>query len=130
MDLLKRTWTDERVEGVIGTLLRDGVILAAGVVLVGGIMYLTGHGLARPNFQFFRGEPSDLHSVFGIVKGMCALHSRSIIQFGLLLLIATPIARVAFSIVAFAFERDRTYVAITSIVLVILMYSLLSGQGG
>ncbi len=52
------------------------------------------------------------------------------IQLGLLLLIATPIARVAFSVVGFAIERDRMYVVFTLIVLAILLYSLLgSGVG-
>jgi uncharacterized membrane protein len=51
--------------------------------------------------------------------------ARAIIQFGLLLLIATPIARVIFSAVAFAFERDYLYVAFTLAVLAILTYSLL-----
>jgi uncharacterized membrane protein len=56
---------------------------------------------------------------------------RSLIQLGLLLLIATPIARVVFSIVGFAIERDRMYVAFTLIVLAVLLYSLLgSGVGG
>jgi uncharacterized membrane protein len=56
---------------------------------------------------------------------------RGLIQLGLLFLIATPIARVAFSIVGFAIERDRMYVVFTLIVLAILLYSLLgSGMGG
>lgn len=55
------------------------------------------------------------------------LRSRGIIQLGLLLLLATPVARVAFSIYAFAHQRDLTYVFITSIVLAILLYSLASG---
>ena len=44
---------------------------------------------------------------------------------GLLLLIATPVARVAFSVAAFAEQRDRLYVVVTSIVLLLLIYSLL-----
>ena len=130
MSSSNRAWTDERVERIIGSLLRDGVMLAAGVVLVGGIVYLIRHGGGQPNYLVFRGEPSDLHSVSGILKGILSLHSRSIIQFGLLLLIATPIARVVFSVFAFALERDWTYVAITLIVLAVLLYSLLSGPGG
>ena len=43
----------------------------------------------------------------GIVQDVLALQGRGIIQLGLLLLIATPIARVAFSVAAFAFQRDR-----------------------
>ncbi|MGB7622717.1 MAG: DUF1634 domain-containing protein [Terriglobia bacterium] len=130
MSSSNRSWTDERVERIIGSLLRDGVMLAAGVVLVGGIVYLIRYGGGRPDYQVFRGEPSELHSVSGILRGIFALHSRSIIQFGLLLLIATPIARVVFSVFAFALQRDRTYVIITLIVLTVLLYSLLSGPIG
>ena len=119
-----RAWTDERVEGVIGILLRWGVILAAAVVLAGGAMYLVRHGSTIPDYRVFRGEPSDLRDVSGIVTGAVSWHSRGLIQFGLLLLIAVPVARVAFSVVAFALQRDRTYVVVTLIVLAVLLYSL------
>jgi uncharacterized membrane protein len=121
-----RAWTDERVERVIGTLLRWGVILAAAVVLAGGIMYLARYGSTIPDFRVFRGEPSDLRTVSGIVTGAVSWHSRGLILFGLLLLIATPVTRVAFSVVAFALQRDRTYVVVTLIVLAVLLYSLAS----
>jgi uncharacterized membrane protein len=119
-----RAWTDERVERVIGTLLRWGVILAAAVVLAGGVMYLARHGSTIPDYRVFRGEPSDLRTVSGIVTGAVSWHSRGLILFGLLLLIATPVARVAFSVVAFALQKDRTYVVVTLIVLAVLLYSL------
>jgi uncharacterized membrane protein len=45
-------------------------------------------------------------------------------QLGLLLLIATPIVRVAFSAVAFALEGDKMYVLFTLLVLAVLLYSL------
>ena len=60
---------------------------------------------------------------------MIAFHGQAIIQFGLLLLIATPVARVAFSAVAFASRGDYMYVVITLIVLAVLLYSLF-GSGG
>ena len=119
-----RAWTDERVERVIGTLLRWGVILAAAVVLAGGVMYLARYGSTIPDYRVFRGEPSDLRNVSGIVTGAVSWHSRGLILFGLLLLIATPVARVAFSVVAFALQRDRAYVVVTLIVLAVLLYSL------
>ena len=119
-----RAWTDERVERVIGTLLRWGVILAAAVVLAGGGMYLARYGSTIPDYRVFRGEPSDLRNVSGIVTGAVSWHSRGLILFGLLLLIATPVARVAFSVVAFALQRDRAYVVVTLIVLAVLLYSL------
>jgi uncharacterized membrane protein len=48
----------------------------------------------------------------------------AVIQLGLLILIATPVARVIFSLVGFVLERDRVYVAITLAVLAILAYSI------
>jgi uncharacterized membrane protein len=119
-----RAWTDERVERVIGTLLRWGVILAAAVVLAGGVMYLARNGSTIPDYRVFRGEPSDLRNVSGIVTDAVSWHIRGLIMFGLLLLIATPVARVAFSVVAFALQRDRTYVVVTLIVLAALLYGL------
>ncbi|MHB1040203.1 MAG: DUF1634 domain-containing protein [Desulfobacteria bacterium] len=119
-----RAWTDERVERVIGALLRWGVILAAGVVLAGGAMYLVRHGATMPDYRVFSGEPSDLRNVSGIVAGAVSWHSRGLIQFGLLLLILVPVARVAFSVVAFAMQRDRIYVVVTLIVLAVLLYGL------
>ena len=47
------------------------------------------------------------------------------VQLGLLLLIATPIARVVLAAVGFAFERDRMYVVVSLIVLAVLLFSLL-----
>lgn len=122
-------WTDLRIEIIIGSLLRTGVLLAASVVLIGGVIYLARHGHETTNYSAFHGEPEALRSVSGITEGMIAFHGQAIIQFGLLLLIATPVARVAFSAVAFAIEGDYMYVVITLIVLAILLYSLF-GSGG
>ena len=60
---------------------------------------------------------------------MAGFHGQAIIQFGLLLLIATPVARVAFAAIGFAMERDYLYVVITLIVLVVLLYSLFGSAG-
>jgi uncharacterized membrane protein len=53
--------------------------------------------------------------------------ARGVIQLGLLLLIATPIGRVVFSVIGFVRQRDWLYVAITLLVLRLLLYSLMSG---
>ena len=82
------------------------------------------------DYRVFRGEPSDFRTISGVIQSVISGRGRGLIQLGLLLLIATPIARVAFSIVGFALERDRMYVVFTLIVLAILLYSLLgSGIG-
>ena len=125
----RRGWTDEEVEQVVGNLLRFGVITAAAVVLLGGILYLLQNGRARVDLGHLPEEPSDLRSPVGIVQDALALQSRGIIQLGLLLLVLTPIARVTFSIYAFARQRDWTYVVVTVIVLAVLLYSLFSGHG-
>ena len=124
----KHPWTDQRVEEIVGHLLRGGVIVAATVVLAGGLVYLVRYGGTAPDYRVFHGEPADLRSISGIVADALELRSRGIIQLGLLLLLATPVARVVFSIYAFAHQRDLTYVFITGLVLAILLYSLASGH--
>ena len=122
-------WTDQYVEELIGNLLQTGVIVASAVVLLGGAIYLTRHGFSAPQYHVFVGEPTDLRTLSGIVRDALTLQGRGIIQLGLLLLIATPVERVAFSVAAFAIQRDRLYVVVTLMVLAILLYSLTSGQG-
>ena len=118
----------QRVDRTIAIMLRTGVLSAASVVALAGAWYLARFGAMHPNYRSFHGEPRDLRSVGGICKGVLSHDPRSVIQFGLLLLIATPIARVAFSVVAFAVERDRLYLALTAVVLLVLLWSL-SGMG-
>jgi len=117
-------WSDERVEEVMGNLLRAGVSLAAAVALLGGIFYLIRYHSTSPGYRVFRGEPADLRSVSGILADAIELRSRGLIQLGLLLLVATPVARVVFSVFAFARQHDLTYVVLTLIVLAVLIYSL------
>jgi uncharacterized membrane protein len=121
-------WTDKNIEEIVGTLLRVGVSLSAFVVSIGAAIYLARHSREPANYRVFHGEPSDLRSLSGIVRDAFHLRGRGIIQLGLLLLIATPVARVAFSIWGFAEEHDRLYMIFTGIVLIVLLYSLL-GSG-
>jgi uncharacterized membrane protein len=117
--------TDRQVDQIIGALLRYGVTLSAGVVAAGGIWYLIQYGTVSPGYHVFRGEPEYLRHLSGIVSGIPGFHCRRMMQLGLVLLIATPVARVAFSVVAFMLQRDRAYVAITLIVLGVLLFSLM-----
>ena len=115
------------MDRAIGNILRFGVALAALVVLAGGLWLLFTQGGVQPAWSAFRAQPSDLRSVGGVWKGVLAGRPLSWIQFGILLLIATPVARVVFAVFAFAAERDRAYVVVSTIVLVILLYSLVIG---
>jgi uncharacterized membrane protein len=125
-------WSDEQVERLVGNLLRIGVLSAAAVVLAGGVLFLTRDALEVVVPSQFQGARPPLRSVPGIAGEVVSLRPRAIIQFGLLLLIATPIARVVFSVFAFARQRDWTYVVITLIVLGVLVISLVYGgaEGG
>jgi uncharacterized membrane protein len=117
------------MDEIMAVLLRSGVLLAASLVLIGGIIFMTRHPLPVTNYRVFQGEPRELRSIPGILREAAKFHGRGIIQLGLLLLIATPVARVLFSVFEFVFEKDWTYVAVTIIVLAILTYSLFGGGG-
>jgi uncharacterized membrane protein len=118
------TWNDKRIETLVGVMLRTGVLLAAAVVLTGGVLYLAQNRGPRPDYEHFRGEPARLMSLSAIGHGVMTGDARSIIMLGLLLLIATPVARVGMCIVGFLMERDKLYVAVSSVVMAILVYSL------
>lgn len=127
MKPLSTSWNDERVQQLIGRLLRWGVMISAAVVLSGAAVYLTRYGMTRHDYSQFHGEPATLHSPTGIISGLFHGSSRDWIQLGLLLLIATPVVRVAFSVGAFLVEGDLLYVGVTMVVFVVLIYSLFAG---
>ena len=120
-------WTDERFDAVLAHVLRWGVILAATVVACGGVVFLARHGTQPADYRTFNGEPDALRSIGGVLSEAANESGRGLIQLGLLLLIATPIARVVFSVIGFAKQRDWLYVVITLAVLMLLTFSLASG---
>ena len=121
--------TDDRLEQMVGMLLRTGVLLSAVVVLAGGVWWLAEVGRAAPAYRQFRGEPAELRDARLLVTSLAHPRAEALIQLGLLLLIATPVARVALALVAFALERDHTYVVITVVVLATLLSSLATPFG-
>jgi uncharacterized membrane protein len=124
MNQAESRWTDRRVEAILGGLLRLGVMTAAAVVMFGAAVYLVRHGTSSPDYGGFHGEPEELRSLHGIVRAAWSFRGRGLIQLGLVLLIATPVARVAFSVFAFARQRDWMYLIVTLVVLGTLLYSL------
>ena len=117
-------WTDRRIELLVGHFLRTGVIVASVIVLIGGIFYLAKYASDLPEYKIFSGEPADLRTVHGIAADAFSLRIRGIIQFGLLVLMFTPVAWVAFLLFAFIKQRDGTYVIVTAIVLAALLFGL------
>jgi uncharacterized membrane protein len=121
-------FADRDIERMVSVLLRVGVTVAGAVVLAGGIFYLLHHGGEPADHGTFRSQPAIDRIVTEIFAGALALRARSIIQLGVLVLIATPILRVALALVGFALERDRTYTIVTLVVLGVLLGSLIAGM--
>jgi uncharacterized membrane protein len=114
---------DLKMEMSISRMLRAGVSLAAGVVLLGGLLYvLQAHDVA-PNYREFHGIASPASHIAPVIDGVRHLDSRSIIRLGILILIATPILRVAYCVYGFAAQKDKIYVAISLTVLAVLLFS-------
>ena len=117
--------TDRKIELLVGNLLRVGVLAAAFVVGLGGAAYLAQHHSERVSYKVFQSESAEMRSVPGIWHSALHFHSEGLIQLGLLILIATPVARVALAAIGFYLERDRLYVGVSLFVLAVLVYSMM-----
>ncbi len=117
---------DRRLENIIGQLLRAGVLSAAAIVLAGGVLYLAPlhHSDPTSYHTFVAGAP-DTRTLHGIVQSALHGNSEALMQIGLVLLILTPVARVAVAVVGFFLEKDRLYTVVSLIVLLILAFSLI-----
>ena len=113
------------MEIMMGRLLQAGVLLASAVVLAGGFLYLRANAGHAADFRTFTSEPADLRHVTQLLRLLVHGNPAAVIQTGILLLIATPIARVVFAVVGFAIERDRLYVVVSLIVFAVLMFGII-----
>ena len=102
--------TDNRLELIMGRLLQSGVVAAGAAMLIGGAYYLALHGGETPNYAAFKGVTRDSRE--------------TVLWAGVILMIATPVLRVAFAVVGFAMERDWLYTGISLVVLALLAYAL------
>jgi uncharacterized membrane protein len=121
-----------KVELLISRLLRIGVVSSLSVVIFGTIVSFVHH----PDYSSSAGELTRLtangaafpHSLAAIVDGVRHFSGQSIVLVGLLLLIATPVMRVAISILTFLYQSDWIFVAITTTVLALLILSFVLGK--
>ncbi len=124
----------ERMERVIAATLRAGVVLSVAVILFGMALTFARH----PDYanspdarrQVTGGDYRFAHDLSETMRGLVRLEGRSVITVGLLILIATPVLRVALSVVLFAVQRDRAFAVITAAVLALLLISFLLGRAG
>jgi uncharacterized membrane protein len=120
-------WTEEEIDRRMGSLLKAGVLIAAGVMVVGGIIYLFIEHHPPPDYTQFHSGSAALGSIPHIFRAAFGGDAAAIIQIGTLLMIATPVARVAFAAYAYLRSHDRMYVVISSVVLVLLLYGIFFG---
>jgi len=121
-----------KVEIVISSLLRIGVVASLAVVLIGTVLTFVHH----PEYLTSREALAELlssksefpHTTREVWAGVLALHGRSVVILGLLLLIATPVMRVGVSIFAFLYQRDRVFATITTVVFLLLLLSFVLGK--
>ena len=119
-----------QLTALIARTLRAGVSLAGTLVALGLLVLLTLHQGGRTNyFSDFHPRPQPItHGLLGVFERDLHRHApRDLINLGLILLILTPVVRVAFSIVIYLYENDTLYTAFTVFVLAVLLYSLFGG---
>lgn len=115
---------DVATERLIGRLLQVGVAISAAVLLLGWGLFLVTHGSDAADFRDFHDTPESQSSVAGVIRGALSLRAPELMQLGIVLLVATPVARVALTVVAFLRRRDGAFALLSAIVLLILLYGL------
>lgn len=131
MDLKAMTkFKDKDMQLLLGQVLRAGTVVSISIVFAGGVFYLYRHGLSVVDYKTFNGAPDFLQHFRGVINAVFHLNAPAVMQLGIMLLIATPILRVAFSAIGFVLERDYLYVGISLLVLFIIFFSMANGHAG
>lgn len=117
-----------RMEVWISHVLRAGVLLAGTVIALGlAFLLVRGAGASDPlSLAALRrqdGHPLPVHPG-DLIRHARVAQPTALVQLGILLLILTPVARVAMTVWLFVEQRDPVFVAITLVVLVVLVFGL------
>ena len=121
----------EAMNEIIGNVLRAGVLLSAGIILFGIALLLieSGSTTTAGTLTYYPNQvPHGSYdvSLAGLVSGLAGIQPFSFIELGAMVLLSTPVARVFISVFLFALEGDRTFVYVTSVVFVVLLFSILA----
>ncbi len=120
-----------KLETVVSWVLRIGVVLAVAIVLAGLIMTFLNHpDYSRlthgVRYQTLTSPHSPFpHTVGQLGRALAAGEGRGVIVLGLVVLLATPVLRVAVGVVGYAIERDWKMTAATAFVLCVLLFSII-----
>lgn len=127
------------IQLLISRTLRWGVSIACLVAFIGGVLFLICHGgeafdLAQyQDFSYTNTQAvdytklTDYTTLGGILIGFTHFTAVGWIQTGVLVLILTPIMRVALSLIDFLKERDWLYAIITAVVLAVIISNSIGG---
>lgn len=119
---------DKDLALIIGNIMRWGVIISLALTLLGGVIYLFSHAYETVSYtQFVESDYSVLEILRNTFTGVLRLDGEALIILGILLLFATPVIRVVFSLIGFILEKDKLYILITLIVLAIIFISISGG---
>jgi uncharacterized membrane protein len=125
-----KVFKDKDIQLLLSHVLRAGTIVSISVVFIGGIFFIYRHGQSISDYHKWNGVPNFIRTPSSVFHGIWALKGQAMIQFGIVLLIATPILRVIFSAVGFVLEKDYLYLGISLLVLCIIFFSMMSGHAG
>lgn len=117
--------TEGSLQHWVSAVLRFGVLASALIALIGTLMNLSKHGGEKVSYQNF--HPGENLSVGKVLTDAVSMDSRSIMLVAVIVLVLTPVARVIVSLFGFIKEKDRTYIAITFVVLLTLLCSVIGG---
>jgi uncharacterized membrane protein len=120
------------VEIAISLILRIGVVTSLSIVVLGTVLTFVHHRdyfSSHEQLHRLTSPPADFpRTATQIWQGVRHGGGEAVIMAGLLLLLATPVLRVAVSILAFIYEKDGTFVIITATVLALLLLSFVLGR--
>lgn len=122
--------TDQTIQKIIGNVLKYGVRTVLVIAAIGGSIFLYDHSSETVNYTHFtENDHSIFHVTADVLKGVSGFDARSIIFLAILVLFCTPFIRLLLSLVSFILEKDRLYVFITTVVLIIICFSVYFGFG-
>ena len=123
-------YLDRSFEPLIASLLLAGVGVSAALLLFGVALFLvtgeSGYGSVTTVAALIGPDARATypHTFGGILRGVAELRSFAIVELGTMVLIATPVLRVAASVLLFIAEEDRVFVVVTLAVLALLLVSI------
>lgn len=119
-----RIWTEQEIDVRMGKLLQWGVVIASAFMLAGAAIFLTRNGGSTEDYRKFHPGNPELEHWRGILSLARKGDGNGVMQLAVLLMVATPIARVLFAAYAFLRIHDWLYMAISTLVLGILIFSI------